>query len=292
MSKLLRSNGAPLGAQITLFPGNRLQFKVSGLGPNRKHLVFRSSDSALSITPLKVDDRKIEQVLRLEVQDHGIVCRRVVHVDAYVSDAQGRPQQKDMNTARLAVEVQCALKLPQEDTEAGILARMLIVENAAPSHPKFVSLDEALESMQWMVHALRNRLKLGAHHFSAHGATTLTALIRAKRQVEGFEQYPRLPFRQNSTLNAILNVAHDGTDSRYKAHRLFVEHAIAVASGEKPGADPCPTKLYAWKTEGADSPGHNFIKFQSKGGQDFYTLTNAFLAKLEPKIPRSGEAPQ
>jgi hypothetical protein len=290
MAKLLRSNGAPLGAQITLFPGNRLQFKVSGLGPNRKHLVLRSTDSVLSVVPLRVDDRRAEQVLRLEVQDHSIVSRRVVHLDAYVTDAQGRLQHKDSNTARLTVELEPRLKLPEADTEAGILARMLIVENAAPSHPKFVSLDESLESMQWMVHVLRNRLKLGPQHFSARGASTLTTLIKAQRQVEGFEQFPQLAPAQNVTLNAILNLAHDGADNRYRSHQIFVEHAIAVSKGTKAGADPCPKKLYAWKTEGSDSPGHNFVKFRAKGGQDFYTLTDAFLAQLTPNTSGALEA--
>jgi len=284
MARLLRSNGALVGAQVTLFPGNRLQLRVSGLGPNRKHLVLKSSDSALRVVPLKVNDKNIEQVLRLEVQEHSIVCRRVVHVDAYVTDAQGRPQHKDINTARLTVEVAPKLVLPESNTEAGILARMLIVENASPDHEKYVNQSEARESMQWMVHVLRNRLRLGPQHFAARGATDLTTLIKGKNQVEGFENYPTIAALQNQLINRTLDIAHDGTHGRQKEYMVYVATAIAVARGEEIGADPSPTGLYAWRTKDSRDPGQNFKKFQSKRGQDFYALTDAFLSSLQPKV--------
>ncbi|TSP10874.1 MULTISPECIES: hypothetical protein [Cupriavidus] len=89
MAKLLRRSGAAMGAQITLIAGNQLPFRVSGLGPNRRHLAFRSSDSTLRILPLKVNDRDIEQQLKIEVSETGIVSRRVVHVDAYMAPPSG-----------------------------------------------------------------------------------------------------------------------------------------------------------------------------------------------------------
>lgn len=159
---------------------------------------------------------------------------------------------------------------------------MLITENAGPTHPQFVSLDEALESMQWMTHVLRNRLELGPEHFYARGATSLTALIKAHNQVDGFEKYPRIAEKQNDVLTKTLDIANDGADSRSERHRTYVEHALAVAKG-KVGSDPCPTKLYAWRTAGSKSPGDNFVNFQLKGGQQFYTLADAFLTRLKPK---------
>lgn len=283
MAKLLRSNGAPLGAQITLFPGNRLQFKVSGLGPNKKHLVLRSTDSILTVVPLKVDDRRIEQVLRLEVQAHSIVSRHIVHVDACATDAQGRPQLRDTNTGRVTVEIHPKLVLPEPNTEQGVLARMLIVENASPDHEKCVNQGDARESMQWMVHVLRNRLKLGAQHFAARGATDLTTLIKAKNQVRGFENYPAIAPDQHQMLNRTLDIAHDGTHLRQKEYMAYVASALTVAKGENFGPDPSRTGLYAWRTLDSSHPGRNFQKFQSKGGQDFYTLTEGFLASLQPK---------
>lgn len=283
MAKLLRNNGAILGPQITLFPGNRLSFKVSGLGPNKKHLILKSTDSALNVVALRVNDRNIEQSLRLDVQEHSIVGRRVAHVEAHLSDAQGRPQQKGGNTPRLTVEILPRLELPDENTEAGILARMLIVENAGPQGPRFPGHEEVMESMQRMVHVMRNRLRLGPQHFSARGATDLTAMIKGGGQVEGFENYPKIAPRPLIRLQEALDVANDGSHPKQKDLRIHVEHAISVAKGENIGIDPCPTGLYAWRTANSKSPGINFRVFQTKGGQDFYTLTDSFLGSVKGK---------
>ncbi|WP_149137250.1 hypothetical protein [Cupriavidus campinensis] len=236
MAKLLRRNGSPIGAQITLIAGNHLPFRVSGLGPNKRHLAFRSGDSALRILPLRVNDRDIEQQLKIEVSETGIVSRRVVHVDAYIYGTT----QRDANTPRLTVEVLPRLELPDAGTEAGILARMLVVENANPDSDRFSNLDEALKCMQWMMHVMRNRLRLGATHFAARGATTLTELVKAPNQVEGFESYPIISERPALLLNKTMNIANDGTHAKNAAFRTYVENAIAVGSGRHIGHDPSP----------------------------------------------------
>lgn len=279
MAKLLRRNGSPIGAQITLIAGNHLPFKVSGLGPNKRHLAFRSSDSALRILPLKVNDRDLEQQLKIEVNETGIVSRRVVHVDAYLYGTT----QRDPGTARLTVEVLPRLELPDAATEAGILARMLVVENANPDSDKFSSLDEALQCMQWMLHVMRNRLRLGATHFAARGATSLTELIKAPNQVDGFERYPIIADRPALLLNKTMNIANDGTHAKNAAFRTYVESAIAVARGKHVGNDPSPSGMYAWRTLPSKPPGPNFEPFQQLGGQQFYTLTKLFLAQLNAK---------
>jgi hypothetical protein len=279
MAKLLRRNGSPIGAQITLIAGNHLPFRVSGLGPNKRHLAFRSSDAALRILPLKVNDRDIEQQLKIEVTETGIVSRRVVHVDAYIYGTT----QRDANTPRLTVEVLPRLELADAGTEAGILTRMLVVENANPDSDKFSSLDEALKCMQWMVHVMRNRLRLGATHFAARGATSLTDLIKAPNQVEGFESYPIIADRPALLLNKTMNIANDGTHAKNAAFRTYVENAIAVASGKHFGNDPSAGEMYAWRTLPSKPPGPNFEPFQQLGGQQFYTLTKSFLAQLNAK---------
>jgi hypothetical protein len=277
MARLLRNNGTLLPPQITLFAGNSLSLKVSGLALNKRHLILRSSDSALKIVPIKVNHKNVEQNLKLEVNAHGIVCRRLVHVEAYISDAQGRAEQKDIDTPRLAVEILPRLELPAVDSEAGIVARMLIAENAGPGHRLFVNQNEALESMQWMRHVLLNRLKLGSRHFSAGQANTLTEIIKARNQVEGFEDYPRILEKQRRLIEEALNTANNGADVGSERQRIYIQAVISVAKGEIPGADPCPTKLYAWRTTDSRSPGDNFVKFKIKGGQDFYTLRKEFI---------------
>lgn len=279
MARLLRNNGTPLPQQITLFEGNSLNFKISGLASNKQHVILQSSDPVLKVVPVRVNHGNIEQNLRLEVGAASSMSRRVAYVEAYVADASGHPQQIDLGTPRLTVNILPKLKLPLEETEAGIVTRMLIVENAGPGSPTFVNQYEALESMQWMRHVLINRIKLGSQHFAAGRAETLTDIIKAHNQVEGFGNYPRIAPLQTYTLNDMLNIANDASDARHETYRTYIENAISVAEGKNTGTDPCPTKLYAWKTEGSKSPGSNFVRFRAKGGQDFYTLAKDFLSK-------------
>lgn len=73
-----------------------------------------------------------------------------------------------------------------------------------------------------------------------------------------------------------MKIANDPTHRHFVAYRQYVQDAIAVAQGHNTGKDPSPAGLYAWRTAGAKSPGPNFEKFQTLGGQDFYTLTKEF----------------
>ena len=289
MAKLLRNDGSVIGAQITLVAGDGLPFKVSGLGPNRRHLILMSNHRSVRIVPVSVNHRNIEQRLKLEVSECGVSCRQIAHVEAYVSDERGHPLRRDLDTPRFTVQILPKLELPPAVTETGMLVRMLISENAGPEHRRFVNLNEAREAMQWMVVVLRNRLKLGARHFAAgQHASTLEALIKAPNQVEGFEKYPSITPPQQDLIDEVTKNANDGTHRLNKQYRDYLETALAVARGELTGADPCPTSLYAWRTAGTKSPGDNFVKFTEKGGQDFYTLTNDFISKVQPQ---TGERP-
>ena len=285
MAKFERYDRAPLGPSITLIAGNTLFFKVHGLGSNRKHLILQSKDRRVKVIPIKVDHRHISQSLKLEIQqDKCITCSSVVYIHAYIADS--KPHTRGPHTRNLIVIIEPRLELPPADSEAGILARMLIVENAGPGHPEFVSQTEVLVTMQWMHHVLINRLKLGAQHFAAgRQANTLTALIKAPNQIEGFENYPRIAKAQNDVLLDMIKIANDGSDKRYEKYRTYIQNAIAVAQGLKPGIDPCPDGLYAWRTTESAHPGANFVHFQTKGGQDFYTLTQKFKNQHLQKEP-------
>ncbi|TKC83617.1 hypothetical protein FAZ69_24380 [Trinickia terrae] len=284
MARLLRNDGTTIGGQITLVAGNRLPFKVSGLGPNGRHLILTSDHHSVRIFPIRADHRNVEQRLMLEAHGCGVSCSQIAHVEAYVSDERGQPLRRDFDTDRLAVQILPKLELPPAVTETGMLARMLISENAGPESPDFVSLNEARVAMQWMVVVLRNRLKLGAQHFaSGRHATTLESLIKAPNQVDGFENYPSIRPKQQQLIDKVAANANEGTHRLNKQYRDYPETALAVARGELTSADPCPTGLYAWRTSEAKSPGDNFVQFATKGGQDFYTLTNDFISKAQSR---------
>jgi hypothetical protein len=106
--------------------------------------------------------------------------------------------------------------------------------------------------------------------------------------VDGFMGYPHIAFKQQSLLDGVLNIANDSTHRNFSTTREYVQAAIDVARGLRAGSDPCPTGLYAWRTAGSKPPSENFIKYQTKGGQDFYTLTPAFLKDplLRSKAPQ------
>jgi hypothetical protein len=280
MVEIYRSNGAKMGAQISLCAGNRLNIKLIGFGPNRKHWILRSTDPALKVVPLRVDERCAEQRLRLDVAADGIVSRRVAYVEVYVGDERGRPLRREANGSRLAVEIVPALALPDAESEAGLLARMLIVESAGPEHVSYRGEVEALLAMQWMRHVLVNRFRLGTKYFGAAGRASVQALITADGQVEGFERYPLMEAKQKRLLEAVVTIANDGADVRYPRYRAYLENALKVALGKAPGTDPSSTGLYAWRTEGARGPGRNFVMYGSKGGQDFYGLTESFLEQV------------
>ncbi|HLX03401.1 MAG TPA: hypothetical protein VKS80_14945 [Trinickia sp.] len=284
MARLLRNDGTTIGTQITLVAGNQLLFKVSGLGPNSRHLILISTHRSVRVVPVSVDHRNIEQRLALKVSKCGVSCSQIVHVEAYVGDERGQPLRRDLNTDRLVVQILPKLELPPAVTETGMLARMLISENAGPENPDFVSLNEARVAMQWMMVVLRNRLKLGAGHFAAgRNASTLEELIKAPNQIDGFENYPSIRPKQQQLIDKITANANEGAHRLNKQYRDYIETALAVARGELWSADPCPTGLYAWRTNEAKSPGANFIQFATKGGQDFYTLTNDFISKAQSR---------
>ncbi|EHK68272.1 hypothetical protein [Achromobacter arsenitoxydans] len=285
MAKLIRNDRSTLSTDITMVEGNVLLIKVVGLGFNKKHLILKSSaPELLSVHADRPDDRKLEQSVKLTVVAKGLRRERGVDVIAYVND--GRTSLADTGTPRIRVKILPYLQLPAQDSELGILTRMLILEAAGPEHPKYGGAAEARQSMQWMIRLLRNRLEAGPHHFSKspsevarQSVKTMTEVLKIPGQVEAFAQYPNLPDKKKALITRTVDLANDATQSRFRAYRELLENAILVA-GSPPVADPCPTKLYGWRTQGASSPGRNFLYFRSLGGQDFYTLTPEFRADV------------
>jgi hypothetical protein len=186
-----------------------------------------------------------------------------------------KPPVKTRATTTIMLTIEPRLELPPEDTEAGLVTRMLLVENIMPDDRKFISMEDSLTTMQWMRFVFVNRLKYGKpQYFGADkSVTTLTALIKSHRQVEGFEYYPKIAPKQKQVLDDVLSIINESGDKRLMLYRQYVQNAIDVANGIMIGSDPCPTGLYAWYTEDAKgSPGGDYIFYMTRGGQKFYTL--------------------
>ncbi|EHK64163.1 hypothetical protein [Achromobacter arsenitoxydans] len=286
MATLHRNDRSALPSEITLVQGNELLLKVLGLGPNKKHLVFKGNQpSVLRVEAIRPDHRNREQSIKLISLATNSQQEKFVEVAAFVDE---QPMIKiDPSTQRLRVKVVPGLKLPSEGTEAGLLARLLIAEAVSPDDERYAGQSDALESMMWIKRVLQNRLSAGAQHFSLKPASlnpkairNLVDVVRIPGQVAFFKNYPVLPSELTRRINRTLSIANDATDGRYQRYRLFVKAAIEVAQSTEAVADPCATGLYAWRTHLSASPGPNFVFFQTKGGQDFYTLTPAYRSEV------------
>lgn len=146
------------------------------------------------------------------------------------------------------VEILPRLELPPVNSEAGIIARMLIAENIMPDDKakKFTNLDDSLTAMQWMRIALENRLSFSHPQLLQvpKGATRLPELIKSRGVIEGFDNYPDIPLSQMKNIKNAVRIANDASISTFQLYRGYIKNAIDVAEGSRKGTDPCPTKLY------------------------------------------------
>lgn len=173
-------------------------------------------------------------------------------------------------SATLNVGVDPAIELPDRNTVPGAVARLLMAESRGPSHGSYVAAD-SLRSMQWMRRVLENRLANNPRQFGAPGATSLIDIIRARNQFAGFSNYPNYDTAIRARLQQMLDIANNDSDPRQQVFREFVHNAMSVAQGSAI-ADPCPTGLYGWRTQGSGGPGGRFVVYQTVAGNTFYTL--------------------
>jgi hypothetical protein len=282
MAQIIRMNGSTVPNHLSLIAGNTLPFKVSGFGADKKHILIQSSSPAVKVVSLRADAHSLEQTFRLEISPTAGITR--VTLSAHLAS---NPHQRDGLTPDIAISIEPRLELPHRGDDAGIMARVLIVENFTPLAAEFISIEQARISMQWMRWVMLNRLRFGSQHFGAgKSATSIYALITAPNQVDGFEPYPHMGLKQQQVLDGVLNIANDSTHRNFSTTREYVQAAIDIARGLSVGKDPCPTGLYAWRTEDTRSPGANFVKYQTKAGQDFYTLTEEF--RKDPLLRTKG----
>lgn len=173
-------------------------------------------------------------------------------------------------SATLNVGVDPPIALADANTVPGAVARLLMAEARGPSHVGYVATD-SLRSMRWMRRVLENRLANNPRQFLAPGATSLIDIIRAPNQFAGFSNYPNYDTVIRARLQAMLNIANNDSDPRQQRFREFVQNAMSVAQAAAI-ADPCPTGLYGWRTQGSAGPGGRFVVYQTVAGNTFYTL--------------------
>ncbi len=108
--------------------------------------------------------------------------------------------------------------------------------------------------------------------------------MRAPGNVGGFQAYPNLSSQLSNTISDIVGIANDASDQRFSSYRSYVQKALSVANGENPITDPCPTKLYGWRTLGHGSSGSGYADFAPLAGQMFETLSAGKLSEIQKKL--------
>lgn len=182
------------------------------------------------------------------------------------------------------------LPLPDKDTDAGMFARLLIVENRTPAHPRYDAA-EALRGMKAMKAVVHNRL-LKPSVFGAPGATKPLDIVTAPGQFRGFSKdaQGKLALTQalRDLIDDVLQKANTGAPGKFHE---FVTNAVSVGSAApddpfksltsvggvevKPGA-------FGWRTEGSAEPGGSFVKITGTpsgliaGNQFFAVKKTAF----------------
>ena len=168
----------------------------------------------------------------------------------------------------VGVRVQAAVALPAANTDAGLLARLLLAESPGPGRADYTATASG-EALTLMRVVLENRRRRPSARWGSAGATSLVDVVRARGQFEGFGSYPTLSAAVTARIADMLAIANNAGDARQASIRAHVEQVIAVASGPAP-PDPTTTGLYWWRTEGSGAPGTGVLLYRSVLGNSFY----------------------
>jgi len=235
------------------------QLRLHEVGGDKKNLQLDSSNAKVATAALQA----------LFDGPKGIWTVKIIA--KAVGNADIEAKLKGVAVAKLAVTVVDKLELPGATSEEGMLVRLFLAENLSPGQPGYNASDSK-KSMQWMRVVLVNRLNNEPGQFNAPGAKTISDIVKAKNQIEGFEKYPTLGANQSARINEIVKIANNDNDARQDLYVRFLQDALDAAKG-KPIKDPSSTGLYGWRTSGSGSPGGNFEAYLTPlSGNQFYTL--------------------
>ena len=266
----------PVDGKIYMLRGSTIEFKVDA-GPNKETLIIKAASPDIVQIKQKRISNKPGSIITITGKAVGTAV-----LQGYIETGSASPGRAPSIRCTgcispLTVEVLQKIELPNKNTEAGAVTRMLLAENYTPESAHYNEKD-SLIAMQWMRNVLENRLAFSHPHLLQvpHGSKSFIATIKGG-SVEGFRSYPTIQKGKEKNITDAVKFANHARHPHFLQFRKHVENAIAVANGEKRGDDPCPTKLYAWKSEGSPAPSSNFVKFRTLVGQDFYTLTPNFI---------------
>ena len=161
--------------------------------------------------------------------------------------------------------------LPDENTDEGAMARLLIVEVG----PQQGDLSTLVEAMGLMKIIIDNRLANNPADFMAPNATREIDIIRAERkdgravQYAGFPSYPVISPGQKDELDKTLDASLDPASPYYEQSSRLVRAAVAIAKAPTP-PDPSTYGLYFWRTANHPLGLKDYKFYRNVAGIDFY----------------------
>lgn len=253
--------GQPVPGQITLVVGNSFIVKLVGLGPDKKHYAIKSDSPCVDVQQ-KADDRMLEQTIRFKAN---MACQGA-RITVYEKTSGDRAP------LELKINVLEPLVLPPENTDEGLLARLLLSEVVQPSSTRYPGPEEAFLSMQLMRQVIENRIAFPKYAiFSNPSSRSMLGVITAGNgsEFDGFGKYPALSERKLIDFNKSVQYANDGSHSNFIGYRRHLTDLLSVAYGRAP---KLPGRNYGWRTVGSAPAGGSFIPGPIVGGQQFNTL--------------------
>lgn len=256
--------GQPVPGQITLVVGNSFVVKLVGLGPDKKHYVIKSDSPCVEVQQ-KADDRFQEQAIRFKAN---MACQGA-RITVYEKTSG------DRTPLELKINVLEPLVLPPENTDEGLLARLLLAECIQPSSIYYPGDEESLRTMQYMRLTIENRVAFPNYRiFGNPNARTVLGIVTADGQFKGFEHYPKLSELQSTNINDAVRLSNDGSGAKFTIYRKHVQQALDVANGQAP---KIAGKIYGWRTSDSTPAGGAFVPAMKLGGQQFNTLRDYVL---------------
>lgn len=161
-----------------------------------------------------------------------------------------------------------------------MLSRLLLAESINPGASTLYDEANSKKAMQWMRLVIKNRLehedpsRFSAKKQAGKNGYDIFDIVKASGQFHGFENYPSLGADITRNIAAFIAIATNHNHPKQQAYADYISNAISVAheQGLSGVTDPCPTKLYGWRTKGSSAPGGSFEFYKDLAGQTFYTL--------------------
>ncbi|AVS64525.1 hypothetical protein C8245_01435 [Paracidovorax avenae] len=264
---------APLPAAITLVEGNALRVKLESIEKRYTLVAVSDFPNVLEVTASQHNTRADSWAFTVTARSAGNAKLAV-----QVQRGAGAPV-LTITPALVSISVKRKTVLPDPDSDEGLLVRLFLVEVPAPQEWRAAGIggpEEALEIMRMMRRVIVNRLQSGnTREFMAAGARDIRGIVTASDggsvQFAGFDSYPNIAGAKQKMIESRMAIVNDATNAQWHARYAAFYDAALTAATEPLPADPSPTGLFGWRTEGRGAPSSEYRAFRSLGRNTFFT---------------------